>query len=79
MSRKHVYFYASYYYKIHQMHDSDIFPLKIGIPDKNNLFATLPGGGGFFRTPSNFTAFGDPLKVKYMEMFHADFSYLFIY
>ena len=27
--------------KIHQIHDSDIFPLKIRIPDKNNLFATL--------------------------------------
>ena len=44
MSRKQVwvYFHASYYYKIHQMHDLYIFPLKIGIPDKNNLFATLP-------------------------------------
>ena len=30
-----------YYYKIHQMHDSDILLLKIWIPDKNNLFATL--------------------------------------
>ena len=39
-------FYATYYYKIHQMHDSDIFLLKIGIPDKNDLFATLPGGAG---------------------------------
>ena len=36
-------------------------------------------GGGVFRTPSNFAAFGDPLKVKYIEMFHADFSYLCIY
>ena len=27
--------------KIHQMHDSDIFPLNIGIPDNYNLFATL--------------------------------------
>ena len=23
------------------------------------------GGGGFFRSPSNFAALGDPLKVKY--------------
>ena len=36
-------------------------------------------GGGVFRTPSNFAAFGDPLKVKCIEMFHADFSYLSIY
>ena len=43
MSRKQVSvcFYISYYYKIHQMHDSDILMLKIGIPDKNNHFATL--------------------------------------
>ena len=27
--------------QIHQMHDLDMFLLKIGIPDKNNLFATL--------------------------------------
>ena len=26
------------------MHDSDIFRLKIGTPDKNNHFATLPDG-----------------------------------
>ena len=31
-----------------------------------------------FRTQSNFAAFGDPLKVKYIEMFHAEFSYLSI-
>ena len=37
-----------------------------------------PGGAGF-RTPSNFAAFGDPLTVKYIAMFHADFSYLSIY
>ena len=37
------------------------------------------GGGGVFRTPSNFAAFGDPLKVKYIEMFHAEFSYISIY
>ena len=37
------------------------------------------GGGGVFRTPSNFAAFGDLQKVKYIEMFHADFSYLSIY
>ena len=36
-------------------------------------------GGGVFSTPSNFTAFRDPLKVKNIEMFHADFSYLSIY
>ena len=36
-------------------------------------------GGGVFWTPSNFAAFGDPLKVKYIKMFHADFSYLSIY
>ena len=36
-------------------------------------------GGGVFRTPSNFAAIGDPLKVKYIEIFHADFSYLSIY
>ena len=35
--------------------------------------------GGVFRTPSNFPAFRDPLKVKNNEMFHADFSYLSIY
>ena len=32
-----------------------------------------------FRTPSNFAAFVDPLTAKYIEMFHADFSYLYIY
>ena len=43
MSKKQVsvYVYATYCYKLHQNCDSDIFPLKIGIPDKNNLFATL--------------------------------------
>ena len=43
MSRKKAYFniYDSYCGKIHQVHDSDIFQLKIGIPDQNNLFATL--------------------------------------
>ena len=39
----------------------------------------ISAGGGVFRTPSNYAAFGDPLKVKYIEMFHADFSYLSIY
>ena len=43
MSKKqaYVYFYASYFDKIHQIYDSDIFQLKIGISDKNNLFASL--------------------------------------
>ena len=43
MSRKQAYFniYDSYCGKIHQVHDSDIFQLKIGMPDKNNPFATL--------------------------------------
>ena len=43
MSRKqaHAYFYASYCGKSHQIHKSDTFRLKIMIPDKNNLFATL--------------------------------------
>ena len=36
-------------------------------------------GGVFRRTPSNFAAFGDPLKVKYLDMFYAGFSYLSIY
>ena len=40
---------------------------------------TLLVPGGVFRTPSNFAAFGAPLIVKYIEMFHADFSYLSIY
>ena len=40
-NQAYVHFYASYYYNIHQLHDSDIYLLKIGIPDKNNLFATL--------------------------------------
>ena len=40
----------------------------------------IPGGEGVgvLRTPSNFVAFVDPLTVKYIEMFHADFSYLSI-
>ena len=43
MSRKQAYvnFYASNCHKIHKMHDSDIFQLKIKIPDKKILFATL--------------------------------------
>ena len=36
---------VSNWYKIHQIHDSDIFQLKIRIPDKNNLFATLTTPG----------------------------------
>ena len=40
---------------------------------------TLLLPGGVFRTPSNFSAFGDPLTVKYIKMFRADFSYLPIY
>ena len=38
------YFYVSYSDKIHQIPDSDIFQLKIKIPDKHNLFETLGGG-----------------------------------
>ena len=43
MSKKqaYVYFYASYFDKIHQIYDSDIFQFKIHIADKNYLFATL--------------------------------------
>ena len=43
MSRKqaNVYFYASYFDNIHQRQDSDMFWLKIRIPDKDNLFASL--------------------------------------
>ena len=37
----YVYFCASYCGKSHQIHDLDIFQLKIRIPDKNILFATL--------------------------------------
>ena len=32
---------VSNWYKIHQIHDSDNFQLKIRIPDKDDLFATL--------------------------------------
>ena len=35
--------------------------------------------GGVFRTRSNYAAFGDSLTVKYIEMFHADISYLSIH
>ena len=42
-----------------------------------NLTLLVPGG--VFRTPSNFVAFRNPLKVKYIEIFHADFSYISIY
>ena len=35
--------------------------------------------GGVFRAPSNFVAFVDPLNVKHIEVFYADFSYLSIY
>ena len=43
MSRKqaYVYFYASYCGKSHHIHESDIFQLKIRIPDEKSLFATL--------------------------------------
>ena len=43
MSRKQAYisFFASYCCKIHEIIDPDIFQIKIRIPDKNNLFATL--------------------------------------
>ena len=33
--------YATYCYKLHQKHGSDIFSLKIGIRNKNKLFAPL--------------------------------------
>ena len=33
------------------------------------------GGGGVFRTPFNFAASGDPLKITHIEMFFADFFY----
>ena len=54
------------------------FPF-IGRNLENMLLNPITQGGGVFRTPSNFAAFGDPLKVEYIEMFHADFSYLSIY
>ena len=37
------------------------------------------GVGSLGPRPSNFEAFEDPLTVKYIEMFHADFSYLSFY
>ena len=48
---------------------------------------TLGRGAGIFVNPithfvntiTYFAVYGDPLKVKYMEIFHADFSYLSIY
>ena len=49
----------------------------------NHLPATQEKTSIFDFTPlsplSNFAAFGDPLTVKYIEMIHADFFYLFIY
>ena len=45
----------------------------------NEPLYPITDGGGVFRTQSNFVAFGDPLTVEYIEMFHADFSYLYIY
>ena len=39
---------------------------------------TVRGDWGVFRTLSNFAAFWDPLKIKYIEVFHDDFSYLSI-
>ena len=39
----------------------------------SSLTLLLPGD------PSNFVAFVDPLNVKYIEVFYADFSYLSIY
>ena len=47
--------------------------------DEGLLTLLVPVGVGFFRTPSNFTAFGDTFKVRYIEMFHADFSNLSTY
>jgi len=46
-------------------------------PTSLGLTLLLPGR--VFRTLSIFGALGDPLTVKYIEMFHAAFSYLYIY
>ena len=43
------------------------------------LINPIDPGGGVFRTPSIFAAFGHPLTDTNIEMFHADFSYLSIY
>ena len=40
----YVYFYALYVYKICQIYDQDISKLKIRIPNKDSLFATLDLG-----------------------------------
>ena len=42
----------------------------------NDILNPITNGGGVFRTRSNFAALTDPRKDKYIEMFHADFSYL---
>ena len=76
------FFYLLYQYRYQILLPED----EIGIwyrCDKNpdigiGINPITPGGRGF-RTPSNFAAFGAPLTVKYIEMFHADFSYLSIY
>ena len=53
----------------------DSFLLQIG--DMVHLTPLLREG--VCRTTSDFAAFVDPLTVKYIEMFYADFSYLSIY
>ena len=45
----------------------------------NDILNPITNGGGVFRTQSNFVAFRDPRKDEYIDMFHADFSYLSIY
>ena len=41
---------------------------------KKMLFNPISHGGGVFRTPSPFAAFGDPLTVKYIGMFYGENS-----
>ena len=53
----------------------DSFLLQIG----DMVHLTLLLRGGVFRTTSDFAAFVDPLTVKYIETFHAAFSYLSVY
>ena len=60
-------------YQLHRMFTEE------KVPDEQSYPYYSYMGGGVFRTPSNFPAFVEPLTVKYIEMFHADFSYLSIY
>ena len=46
--------------------------------NESRVINPIMHGGGVFRTPSNFVASGNPLRVRYIDMFHADFSYLSI-